>query len=359
MAGEPTDLDKYIDTVSDLAPTETTTQTTEENVSDKQTTTPSAEELNAQQQQREQNQQNQQQAKPEKDAKKGQTETQNKNERKVVRDQNGYLVDDKGNIVDDNGTILAPAGKARRIYEHNTRLTRQLEENTTRLQQAELQLREINYLNGVPQRYGLSNDEVATALDWAGRMKRGDVIGVAKDLVALLAAQGHNISELLGKDVGDSVDMRAVKTLIEQQMAPLRQVAQREEVSAQQLAEARTRMEAFLRDNEFAEVHSTEIAKLAQANGLTPQQAYNRLYKFAIDNGLDFSEPLGPQLEERAAQMQSQGQQQQQQQRQKPLPSSASGTRPSNGVKMQAPEVDDPDEDWGTIIHRAMNQNTH
>lgn len=264
----------------------------------------------------------------------------------------GDWFDDKGNITDEQGNILYTAGRARRAYEENQRFRAERNDMIERTQRAELQLREVTYLNGVPQKFNLSNDEVATALDWAARMKR-DPVSVAKDLLAAITAQGYNVTDLLGKDVGDSIDMRGIKALLDERLKPFEQQRQQASEEDAGMQEARRLYNAFLADNEFADVHEDAIANLAKRDGVSPQVSYNRLYKFAADNGLDFSMPLGPQIIERRNAQQQPDNRQQQRTEQRPLPSNAAQTR-SNGAQERTPVYADPDDDWASIIARAM-----
>lgn len=273
---------------------------------------------------------------------------------KLSKTPNGNIVDDKGNIVDEQGQILAPIGKARRIFEDNQRLTRDITRVTEERNRFELQTREVQLLNGEATRQQLNHDEVAQALDMAGRMKRGDVLGVARDVIALISARGHNISELLGQDVGDSIDMKAMRALLDERLGPVQQREQQEQQQQQQRENGRRDYERFVSDNEYADVHGDAIVNLSRSNKISVQMAYNRLREFADVNGFDFTAPLGPQIAER----QQSGQQQQQQQQRdpdaRPLANKGARTR-DNGVRdAQSVQMADPDEDWASIIRRAM-----
>lgn len=355
MAGESDDLSSYIDSVSGITPDTTVSDvdntggadngdegssngTPTAKTGEATTETPKAKSgVDEQPKQKEQASKDKQSSKDE------------QAKPKIKKTPHGNLVDDKGNIVDENGQIIAPMGRARRIYEDNERLTRDFARVKQERDQLELQTREVALLNGIPKQYGLDNSEVARALDFAGRMKRGDTLGVAKDLLALISAQGHNISELLGEDVGDSIDMRAVKAMLDQRLGPVQQ--QREEETQRQEAQERGRREyeRFVSDNEYADVHGDAIVNLMKANNVSPQVAYNRIREFAYANGFDFSAPLGPQIVERQS-----GQQQQQQQRPQPKPLGNGQKTRDNGVRDAQPVYADPDEDWGSIIKRAM-----
>jgi hypothetical protein len=355
MAGETGLDDKYFSDITETAPpvADTTVDTT---VVDDKTTEPDPKVV-ADDKSQQQQQQKAPVVKDDKQPKLGDKSQQQQQQKPAIKKgTRGDFMNDKGDITDESGNVLYTAGRARRAYEDNTRLREERAELLPRLQQAELQVREMNFLNGVPTRYGLANEEVATALDWAARMKR-DPLSVAKDLLAMIAAQGHNVTDLLGKDVGDSIDMKAITTLLDRRLGPIEQQRNQSSEDAERLENAKRQYRAFLTENEYADVHEDAIANLARKEQLSPQIAYNRLYKFAVDNGLDFSMPLGPQIVAKREAASADPKKQQQQQLARPLPSNGAQTR-TDGAKQQAPVMADPDEDWGSIISRAMQQQT-
>ena len=79
--------------------------------------------------------------------------------------QQGVRYDAQGNVVDAKGNIIAPAGRWRRIDEQNNRLKEVVKTGTQKIAQLEGKLAEINFLNGAPAKYGLTNEEVAISLD--------------------------------------------------------------------------------------------------------------------------------------------------------------------------------------------------
>lgn len=283
--------------------------------------------------------QGQQQGKGGKDAKQG--------ELQPVGD--GTFANARGDIVDANGKLIAQSGFAARMYSTNKRLKAQLDDRTRQLDEIS---GAVSQLRGISQQinsYGLANQEVSQALDMASRMKKGDVLGVAKDVLAMIAAQGYNVTDLLGSEVGDSLELRAVKQMLDERLAPL---TREEEARRQQEAHVAAATQAynkFVSENEFADVHADDIVQVMQRDQLTPQQAYNKLYAFAARNNLDFSQPLGPQLRERQAQQRQP--QQPQRTQQKPMPSGAA-TR-GNGAVPTMP-LASADDDWATIINQVQ-----
>lgn len=262
---------------------------------------------------------------------------------------NGTFFDEKGNLVNEDGSIIATSGFAARMHQQNTRMRGLLEQRTAELNQLASQVGEVKALASAIQSYQLTTDETARALDYAGRMKRGDMLGVAKEILAIIAAEGYNVTDLLGGDVGDTIEMRAVKNMIDDRLAPITRQEQAREREQQVHNNARRAYNEFIASNEFADVHANEIALVAKQFGGTPQQAYNHLYRYAVSNGLDFSQPLRPQMEQLAAARQNGGQQRQQQQRQqRPMPNGAA-TRSSGEVQTSAIQAS-ADDDWATII---------
>lgn len=269
----------------------------------------------------------------------------------------GNFLDDKGNIVTSTGQIVAANGSHRRLYEDNARVRTRLADADRQILELRQQTEGTKLLNGIPAQFNLDQSEVAAALDLAGRMKRGDVLGVAKEVIALLAAQGHNVTELLGKDVGDSVDMKAIAAMMDRRLGPIQQKNDAEQERTRQIEVAQRNYNQFVSDNEYADVHGNEIAALAKQDGITLQQAYNRLAKFAADNQFDLSLPLGPQIEAKqaaaAGTIPNKGQQQKNKtDNGRPMPNGA-GTR-DGGVKEATTVYADPSDSWSSIIKRAQ-----
>lgn len=261
----------------------------------------------------------------------------------------GNFLNAQGDIVNEKGEIIAQRGSQRRLHDENHRLQSENRSYTQELQQLRRQTQETNFLNGVPRQYGLSNDEVAHGLDLEARIKRGDVVGVAREVTAMLASKGVNVSAILGKDVGDSVDMAAIRAMLDDRLRPLQQQEQQSQQQQERLQQARSQYEAFVRDNEYADVQADVIVAYKQKHNVSLQQAYNATRSFAVANGFDMSQPLGPQIEAL--------QQQQQQQRlpdpRRPMPNGAS-TR-VNDVSPMRPAYADADDSWSSIISRALD----
>ncbi len=261
----------------------------------------------------------------------------------------GTFADSKGNIVDQQGKVIAERGFAARVYQKTRRQDARIQEQDRTIQELSSRVRENDAIMRASQQYGLSTDDFAQAVDLAGRVKRGDVVGVAKEVVALAVAAGYNVTDILGQDVGDSIEMRAVKQMLDERFAPIQQQQQQGREQQERMQRARTAYNEFVSTNEHAETHADAIAGVMKREGVNAQTAYNRLLSFAAKNGLDFSQPLGPQIQARQAQ---QGQQRQNKQAQpKPMPNGASTRTPGAAPTVKLADADD---DWASIISEVQ-----
>lgn len=262
----------------------------------------------------------------------------------------GVFADGKGNITDQNGRVIARSGVEARLYQTNRRQQAQLAERDRQIQTMTQQFQGLRSLAEGIRSSGLDTESVSKAINFAKRVNSGDLLGVTKDVVAMALAAGYNVTDVLGKEVGDNIDMRGVRQMIDERLAPLTQREEALNQRAQADRQVRQAYDRFVAENDFAELHGAEIAKLCQQRGINPQAAYNQLLQFASVNGLDFSRPLGPQIEE----LMSAPQRQQQNgngRQQKPMPNGAA-TR-SGGVQVPVVQAS-ADDDWNSIISEVQ-----
>lgn len=211
------------------------------------------------------------------------------------------FADQRGNIVDKTGKVIAPAGAPARWWQEASRATAQVRQMTQRMQNMERQLQQNNALiqqakeiAELPQKLGISrndyNEGIALMQHWTS-----DPVKVAREVVARAMSFGHNITDILGKNVGDAIDTRAVSMAIERATGPLLQQQQETRQQAEIRTRASSAYENFRATHEYADVHGEAIAHLMK-QGQSPEQAYLQLENFALRNGLDFSQPLGQQV---------------------------------------------------------------
>ena len=259
----------------------------------------------------------------------------------------GSFADEKGNIVDEGGRIIAPAGVSARLHGQNRRLKQELDAATSEGYKLYEANKVFASMSQAVTQANISHDELATAIDMAGRMKTNP-LSVAKEIVAMVAAEGYNVTDLLGADVGDSIDMKAIKQMIDTRLAPITQQEQVRTQNSQHEAAALKAYNGFVSQNTYADVHADEIASVMQKYGLKPQAAYNELMSVINRNGLDPSQPLQPQIAMRKQRMQQQPAAQQN--NAKPMPNGAV----TRSATVGANTVAQADTSWDDLIRSAM-----
>src|SRR5690606_34928508 len=128
----------------------------------------------------------------------------------------------KGNLVDKNGKIIAKAGPERRIAEEKQRLqarVRHLDAENAKMRQ---ELVDRNFLNGLPAKYNLSNDDVARFMQFMAVGKASPIEGV-RLVIAEAVKQGITLEQILGEDGAGvrSIDARAITSIIDERLKPI------------------------------------------------------------------------------------------------------------------------------------------
>lgn len=276
-----------------------------------------------------------------------QKETTDKN----IRKQGQNFVDGNNNIVDpQTGQIIAKAGTERRLFEKTQRLNAALDDRTQRLQKYENEDKTFDNLRGKIKSHGLSVDEFAEGINMVLAYK-SDPIGTAKKILESVLAMGHNVTDILGADAGNAIEMSAVSKMLDERLKPLIAPLETKRVTDEQTKQAERAWQKFCDDNEYAEVHDQTLDRMLGENpDLTPQKAYNALVQFANKHGLDFSLPLGPQIERKKSAQNSNGNRNTNPRTQKPFP---------NGSSVQQNSINsgdiNPNDDWASIIKKSMH----
>lgn len=273
--------------------------------------------------------------------------------------RNGMQQDAAGNLFDANGAMVARAGSERRLYERNARMGTMLDESNTRVQQLEQQIATLQQHDAVQRQYGLTPDDLTAGLPIIGEFKR-DPLSAARRVVEMVASMGYNISDILGKDAGDAIELKAVSRMLDERLKPLNALSQKEENARREQENNRAaeqQVARFFEQHENAEMHAADIDRLLGLRPeLTPERAYYELRFFAQKEGLDWNKPLAPQLHERmqsgqGAQSDNVHRQQQPTRQDPPMPNgfSRNAQRP-----IADSEYDDANSDWSDIIDSAM-----
>lgn len=276
----------------------------------------------------------------------------------------GHVEDAAGNIRKADGSLVASAGEARRWWERYENVNKSNKHAQAYIKRLEADLEAAanikdtsNYLNGVPAQLGLQHNEVATGLNIVAAWKKNPHEAI-KFLLTEYAAMGHNVNELLGKEGG--IDLNAVQTMINRAIQPIVGTHQQQQGQQQALVQAERQYNAFMAKYPDAAVHENEIASLmARDKSLTADAAFHMLKAWALEQRLDFTKPLGPQLQAAPQSVQghnqppAQGSNQQPMNNVPPLPNGRGTSEAALNTHQGAARAD---EDWDSIIRGEMKR---
>lgn len=208
--------------------------------------------------------------------------------------------DEQGNLVAPDGTVVARSGAERRHYERARNMEAHVRNVEAELARVNEQLAESRASFQQFQSSGLTPEQATNGIQWVARFHK-DPVETVKQLLTGLESQGINVRQQLFPD-GGAVDMAAIQQMLDQRLAPLTQATQQRAAEQQAVVAARRAYDEFVARHEHANVHEDQIAAIMQKTGSDAPSAYWRLNAWAARNGLDFSKPLGPQMQTQSRQ---------------------------------------------------------
>jgi hypothetical protein len=195
-------------------------------------------------------------------------------------------------------------GAAQRFHGNWQRAQRDLERTTRELETTRAELEGLRTAAQLPTQLGLAPNEAIMGMQMIAHFKR-DPVGAAKEVLAQVLAAGINIEELVG-----SINASAMQTMLDNTVRPLTEAQQRQQQEAEtqravQEAVERER-EAVLARFPWAAVHDEEVADIMDAfeeagHDISYREAVLELQAYALQNNLNLSQPLRPQLAARRA----------------------------------------------------------
>ena len=273
-------------------------------------------------------------------------------------------VDPDGNIVDANGNMIAAKGMQRRLYQENERIKQDavnLRGENDRLlgkfQEMQGVVDSMREAGEIFRSAGVSPQEMRDGAQIIATFKANPV-AAAREVVARAMALGHNITDIVGDEVGNSVDMQALDRMISQRMGttgaqPAQGGTQEQPQQNDPIAE---QVNTFFARHPEAKQHEADVVFLMQQQNVDMYQAYDMLRGFAAQNNLNLNQPLKPQIEAIAAaaqraQPQSTGQQSQPTRQQKPLvPGRGSNAQQQQGAQPIVGKSAGADDSWSSIL---------
>lgn len=269
---------------------------------------------------------------------------------------------ERGDLVDEQGKVIANRGMERRLHsqlERTRETVSTLQERNTELAR---QVADAQFLDGLPRRLNLNNDDVQIGLGFAASLK-ADPVKFAREAIERAVAKGVALQDIVNDEFIPNVSIAATQRLLDERLGPIadRNKQDQDSVVAQREAEEKTNR--FLSDYPDAETHQElvahQMARLKQeysSRGVSPdpyllaERAWQQIEEFAIRNKLDVTQPLGPQIEARQNATGRREQPRREQQR-RPMPN---GSGRGGDVVERKSRSANPDDSYDSIIREAM-----
>jgi hypothetical protein len=250
-----------------------------------------------------------------------------------------------------SGRVVAQGGIERRVYEEGQRHAR---ENNALKQQLQAAQRQVGGNNEVLQeaaRLNVAPQDQVVAIRIMSEFMR-DPVKTLETLVAEVKSKGYPIP-FLEQGVSQGIDMAAIQRMIDNKMMPITEQREQARVTQEAQQRAQADLDSFLGDNEDAHSNLDVLAEMLQAQpGLSLQNAYTKMIRWAHSNQLDWTQPLKQQI---AAQRQ-QPPQQTQQAPTRPLPGGRSVQQQTTPVGNGAVTQHNENASWSDIIRQSMQE---
>lgn len=235
-----------------------------------------------------------------------QTQTRQQQQQRVTPNQQQQQQQQQrnaGDLVDGQGQVVATAGRERRYYESWQRTNHALTQANERVTALQGEIDTYRSANSMAQQLGITPVEQAAAYQFAAAWKRDP----KRAITALLTNARQQGIELDLEGVSPAVDIDAVTNRIMQRLQPVVDTAAAHQEQQDARAEAQRTYNAFLSNYPDAALHQEPIANLlSRRPGMSLVEAYQNIKLFALESGLDWNQPLKPQLDALADQQQQQ-----------------------------------------------------
>jgi len=250
------------------------------------------------------------------------------------------------------GRTVAKGGIERRVFEEGQRHAR---ENATLKQQLnaiQQHLGNVSEVTRVANELQLSPENQVIAIRVMGDFLR-DPVKTLQSLVEEVKSKGYQIP-FLTEGVTPGMDLAAIQRMIDAKMAPITDAQRRQADDAATRARVSQQLDAFLVTHPEANANLGILAQMMNAQPhLTLHDAYINMIRWCGQHGLDYSQPLHPQVEQINQQLQQQTTQQPMNGR-RPLPN---GRSAANGAtQMDATRTFNENTPWGDIIRHSMEE---
>jgi hypothetical protein len=185
-----------------------------------------------------------------------------------------------------------------------------------------------------------------------------DPVRTLEYLVSEVKAKGYPIP-FLEQGVSPGMDMTAIGRMIDSKMQPITQQHQQTAQQQRMRQQAEQELNSFLGDNQEANSNLDVLTEMLQSQpGLSIQTAYTKMIRWAHENGLDWTQPLKPQIEmaNQQAGQQPTPQQTTQQSTTRPMPGRGAAPNTTHAMNGGGGRQHNENSSWADMIADAMNE---
>ena len=245
-------------------------------------------------------------------------------------------------LVDAAGNVIATGGKERRFYETAKREKQRADNTARELETVKAQLSAVENSGTLGTQYSLSPEELTTGAQLISSYKNNPVETI-QYMLTQAQSNGYNVDAI----VSGGTDMAAVKTMLDNALAPFTQAQQREADTQQATQRATQIYNDFSSKYPDAKIHEDSLSRLmSEDSNLNVDAAYLKLQNFYLQKGLDWTKSLATlQTEANAAPAKVNT---------PPQPPEAGGVAPNNVT--DTANVADVSTSTGDIIKDAMRE---
>lgn len=205
-------------------------------------------------------------------------------------------VGESGDIVDARGNVVAARGRERGYYEGWQRAEYAARQYRQERDNAAQQLRAYQDAFKSYEATGLKPADMPTAFAMVAKFKQ-DPVATLRELLTQVAASGIDVSSITGGG-GGAMDARAIKSIVDEALAPFRKEYETRQQHDQDMVEAKREYENFIATYPHARANIEVLDRMMQQNpGVPMENMWLRIESWAYQRGLDPHSPLRPQIE--------------------------------------------------------------
>ena len=250
------------------------------------------------------------------------------------------------------GQVVARGGIERRIFEGAQRMQRDNVSLQARVTAAEGAANNANEVVKLGSTLNLSASDQHASFNLMSQFLK-DPVRMLEQLVIEVKSKGYDIP-FLATGITPGMDTAAIQRMVDSRMAPITNANRQQQENVQIQENAKKTLDVFLDTNPEGQHNLTTLAEMMTAQpGLTIDNAYLRLMKWCHSNGLDYSQPLKPQLEARQPTNTTVQTPTSPRQQIAPLPN---GRTPNQAAPINQAASFNENSSWADIIRQSMRE---